>query len=101
MDNETVFTHVDSQLRGVLEELRNREPIFHTDRFGKSLEDFERGTAPDFWEVGASGRRYTRDFILGMRKREAMVDADAVGWTATPIRPTRTWAGLLPAHLYA
>ena len=83
MANETVFTHVDPGLEQVLEELRSREPIFHTERFGLSLEDFERSTAPDFWEVGASGRRYSRAFILGMRSREALVDADAAGWKAS------------------
>lgn len=82
MANETVFTHVDSGLEQVLDELRSREPIFHTERFGRSLEEFERSTAPDFWEVGASGRRYSREFILGMRSHEALVDADAAGWKA-------------------
>ena len=82
MRNETVFTRVDPGLEQVLEELRSREPIFHTERFGQSLEDFERSTAPDFWEVGASGRRYSREFILGMRRREALVDADEAGWKA-------------------
>ena len=82
MANETVFTRVDSGLEQLLDDLRNREPIFHTERFGRSFEDFERSTAPDFWEVGASGRRYSRDFILEMRRREALVDADAAGWKA-------------------
>ena len=83
MANQSVFTRVDPGLQQVLEELRSREPIFHTERFGSSLEDFERTTAADFWEVGASGRRYSRDFILGMRSREELVDADAAGWKAT------------------
>jgi len=83
MTNETVFTRVYPKLQPVLEELSGREPIFHTSRFGRSLEDFERGTAPDFWEVGASGRRYSRAFILGMRARDALVDADQAGWKAS------------------
>ena len=83
MANETVFTHVDAGLRQVLDELSSHEPIFHTKRFGRSLEDFERGTAPDFWEVGASGRRYSREFILGMRSKDTLVDADEAGWKAT------------------
>ena len=82
MTDETVFTHLDPGLEQVVEELRSREPIFHTERFGRTLEEFERSTAPDFWEVGASGRRYSRDFILAMRRREALVDADAAGWKA-------------------
>jgi hypothetical protein len=83
MADETVFTRVDPSLQPVLEELRNREPIFHTQRFGRSLEDFQRSTAPDFWEVGASGRRYSRDFILAMRSRDELVDADQAGWKAS------------------
>ena len=83
MANDTVFTHVDPRLQQVLDELRSREPIFHNERFGRSLEDFERSTAPDFWEVGASGCRYSREFILGMRSREVLVDADTAGWKAT------------------
>jgi hypothetical protein len=83
MANQSVFTRVDPGLQRVLDELCSREPIFHTERFGRSLEDFERSTAPDFWEVGASGRRYSRNFILGMRSRGALVDADPAGWKAT------------------
>jgi hypothetical protein len=83
MANETVFTHVDAELEQTLEELSAREPIFHTERFGRSLEDFERGTARDFWEVGASGRRYSREFILGMRRKDSLVDADEAGWKAS------------------
>ena len=77
------FTRVDSELQPILEELSSREPIFHTQRFGRSLEDFERSTAPDFWEVGASGRRYNRAFILSMREREELIDADTAGWKAS------------------
>lgn len=83
MANEGVFTRVDPDLLLELEELRQREPIFHTRRFGRTLEDFERSTAPDFWEVGASGRRYSRAFILGMQSKLELVDADAAGWKAT------------------
>ena len=83
MAENSVFANTSPELQSVLEQLQAREPIFHTERFGRSLEDFERSTAPDFWEVGASGRRYSREFILQMRSREALVDADAAGWKAT------------------
>jgi hypothetical protein len=83
MAKDTPFTHVDPELQTILEELRSREPIFHTPRFGRSLEDFERATTPDFWEVGASGRRYSRAFILGLRIRDELVDADNAGWKAS------------------
>lgn len=48
----------------VLEELRRREPIFHQPEFGTTHSDFEQMTDDSFWEVGASGRRYSREFIL-------------------------------------
>lgn len=51
-------------LRAVLEELRQREPIFHHPELGTSRRDFEIMTDPDFWEVGASGRRYSREYVL-------------------------------------
>lgn len=49
---------------GVLRELMDREPIFHRPEHGTTRADFERMTAPDFWETGASGRRYSRAFVL-------------------------------------
>jgi hypothetical protein len=51
-------------LLDVLAELSAREPIFHRPEFGTSRADFERMTEEDFWETGASGRRYTREFVL-------------------------------------
>lgn len=83
MAKDAVFTQTSPELQPILNDLRHREPIFHTERFGRSLEEFECRTAPDFWEVGASGRRYSREFILNMRRREELVDADAAGWKAS------------------
>jgi hypothetical protein len=54
----------DPALLGVLEELRAREPILHHPEFGTSRADFDNMMAPDFWEVGASGRRYSRESTL-------------------------------------
>jgi hypothetical protein len=51
-------------LLAVLEELKRREPIFHRPELGTARGDFESMTDPSFWEVGASGRRYSREFIL-------------------------------------
>jgi len=48
----------------VLQELKAREPIFHHPEWGTTRADFERMTADDYWEVGASGRIYKRDFVL-------------------------------------
>lgn len=41
-----------------------REPIFHRPELGTTRADFEAQIAPDFWEVGASGRRYSREHVL-------------------------------------
>jgi len=79
MAHET-FTQIDPELLPVLEELRKREPIFHTHAFGRTVEDFQQATAPQYWEVGASGRRYSRDFILKKIGEVEFVDADAAGW---------------------
>lgn len=54
----------DPALAEILEELSEREPIFHRPEHGTTRRDFENMTEPDFWEVGASGRRYSRDFVL-------------------------------------
>jgi hypothetical protein len=48
----------------ILDELKQREPIFHRSEFGTTRQDFEAMTEPDFWEVGASGQRYSRGYVL-------------------------------------
>src|SRR5437764_15311607 len=53
-----------ADLARVLEELRAREPIFHRPEFGVTRADFERMMVEDFREVGASGRSYSRAFVL-------------------------------------
>jgi len=57
------------ELEDVLAELSAREPIFHRPEFGTSRADFERMTVEDFWETGASGRRYSREFVLDELER--------------------------------
>ena len=51
------------RLLGVLGELAQREPLFHRRELVNSRADFERETADDFWETGASGRRYSREYV--------------------------------------
>jgi len=75
-----VFTHVDADLLVVLEELRKREPIFHNPEFGTTTADFDEAMAPHYWEVGASGRRYSREFILRSFEETLPVTAAAKGW---------------------
>ena len=51
-------------LVAILDELKRREPLFHRMELGATRRDFENMMDPSFWEVGASGRRYSREFIL-------------------------------------
>ncbi|MFT4125163.1 MAG: DUF4440 domain-containing protein, partial [Gordonia sp. (in: high G+C Gram-positive bacteria)] len=44
-------------------ELRDREPLFHRPGQAGSWAEVCSVTAPDYWEIGASGRRYDREFI--------------------------------------
>ena len=67
----------DPELKGVLTELARREPIFHRPEFGTTRADFERMTCEDFWETGASGRRYSRAAVLGeLERRNATPQSD-------------------------
>jgi hypothetical protein len=54
----------EAELQEVLAELAAREPIFHRAEFGTTRADFEKMTAEDFWETGASGRIYSRQLVL-------------------------------------
>ena len=54
----------DTALLGVLEELKSREPIFHRPEFGTTTADFENMMDSGFWEIGASGRRYSKEYVL-------------------------------------
>ncbi|WEB38264.1 DUF4440 domain-containing protein [Streptomyces yunnanensis] len=61
----------DERLHGVLAELMRREPLFHRPEFGTTRADFEAMTAPDFWETGASGQRYSRAYVLDVLEERA------------------------------
>jgi hypothetical protein len=67
------------ELLAVLEELKLREPIFHHPEFGTTRQDYEAMTDPQFWEVGASGRRYSREFVLEALENRAP-NPDEAAW---------------------
>lgn len=48
----------------ILQELKKREPIFHRRELGISREALENMTTTSFWEIGASGRRYSREDVI-------------------------------------
>ena len=64
MDKMEPTLITEPRLIPVLEELKKREPIFHHPEYGTARADFENMTVPDFWEVGASGRRYSREHVI-------------------------------------
>jgi hypothetical protein len=73
---EPVLT-TDPELVGVLDELIKREPIFHRPEFGTTRADFENMVVADFWEVGASGRKYSRTYVLdGLERRHSVPHED-------------------------
>lgn len=57
----------------VLDALLDREPIFHRRHHGTSRAALEAMTAPDFFEIGASGRVYERAEVIAicLRRYEA------------------------------
>ena len=55
---------IDPANLDVLNELIKREPLFHRPEFGTTRRDFENMTIETFWEVGASGRRYSRKYVM-------------------------------------
>jgi len=55
----------------VLKELTKREPIFHHPEFGTTRKDFENMIEDSFWEVGASGRKYSREYVLDVLEERA------------------------------
>jgi hypothetical protein len=54
----------EPRLRGVERELVEREPAFHRALTGTTRAELEAATDPGFFEVGASGQVYGREFVL-------------------------------------
>ena len=83
MASRKPFFTTDPALAPILDELRPLEPIFHTPNFGLESAAAARRTASGYWEVGASGRRYSRDFILQMLADSPPIDAITARWRAS------------------
>ena len=63
---------MSNHLHIIREELKRLEPIFHTPATGPEKYKYESVIAPEFWEVGASGKRYDRELALKtLAEREA------------------------------
>lgn len=55
---------LDAKLSSVLEELTKLEIFIHWPTLGTSKEEIENLLDKNFWEVGASGKRYDREIVL-------------------------------------
>jgi hypothetical protein len=65
------------ELADVLAELSRLEPIFHWPPAEMSRDALKKMTVDDFWEVGASGRRYAREFVFDvLEQRQAKAEPD-------------------------
>ncbi|MFD9680664.1 hypothetical protein ACFWAD_12365 [Rhodococcus sp. NPDC059969] len=72
------------ELRLILDELMEFEPLFHRTRVAMSRDEFDAVVDPEFREIGASGARYTRDYVQSVvetrRLRGEVNDAAELGW---------------------
>ena len=76
----------DPALAAVRDELAAREPIFHHPELGTSVEALGRHAAAEFEEVGASGRRYSREFVLATVHDRFARDLPDAPWEADDFR---------------
>ena len=61
----------------VRDALLAREPLFHRAELGTAPDDFAAMITENYWEIGASGRIYSRSFVLDVlaeRHRSPVVD---------------------------
>jgi hypothetical protein len=61
--------------RAVLAELRALEPIFHRPQYFASRSALAQLVSPQFFEIGASGRRYSRAYVLKTLAQRAAAGA--------------------------
>ena len=80
--NSTSEPHLvtDPALADILAQLIRREPIFHRPEFGSTRADFENMTTKNYWEVGASGRRYSRNYVLDLLEERFEQDQGGDIW---------------------
>ena len=84
MEREPLDASPDAspEVQSIRDELSAREPIFHRAEFGTTRADFEKMTAEDFWETGASGRIYSRRLALDELEKRFSVPHDDVWETS-------------------
>jgi hypothetical protein len=64
--------------RSVLDQLMQLEPVFHRLELGSTRADLEQLMDAEFCEVGASGRRYNRNYVLDILEKRGGIAGDDV-----------------------
>jgi hypothetical protein len=72
------------ELKEILAELSQLEPIFHWPPPEMTRANLERMTVEDFWEVGASGRRFARESVFGVLEQRRSAPQPNI-WEITDI----------------
>jgi hypothetical protein len=72
------------ELKPILEELARLEPEFHQPLKGTPRAALAAQTVEDFWEIGASGRRYNRRHVLDSLEERAAKERGRV-WDYTDL----------------
>ena len=65
-----------SERTGIRDELAGLAATLHRPAPGWARADLSRLVTRDFWEIGASGRRYSRDYVLDVLQER--------NWAGTP-----------------
>ena len=71
----------EPKLLHILDELIKHESIFLHPEFGTIDGNFEKMIEDEFWEVGASGRRYSRQYVLVVLGERSKNPHDDIGET--------------------
>jgi len=69
------------ELLPILQKLKPLEPLIYAANAGKDSAYFDRLLAPEFWEIGASGRRYDREYVLSELEKRKKHPRDEVWHT--------------------
>jgi len=72
----------EARFLDVQAELQALEPIFHGPKWGSDRATLEAMTDPGFWEVGASGSRYSREHVFEVLRTRTPTE-DEASWETT------------------
>lgn len=96
---DPVFTRTYPNLLSVLEEIRQREPIFHTEEFGTTADEFARMMEADYWEVGV--RASLQPGVHPALPRKGCAGGSFQGWMVVLRLPASTPGPDASVHVHA